>query len=290
MFSPKRGMQGVILFLVLLTLLACTGCIRPAEEEISPAVSVAVTIPPQAEMVREIGDGRVDVVILVPPGSDPHTYEPSLSLIQKAAGADIYLKLGNGLFPVEDMLATRLREMNPDLIVVDTSAGIEYLGPEGKRDPHVWLSLKNAVVMVGNTRDALVLADPPFREVYQENSGRYIARINEIDQKIAAEFSENDPGLILTTHQAWDYFARDYNLSIVSIEHDGKEPTAQDLRDLISQGRRQGVSHVFAEAQENRREAQVVADEIGATVIIIDPLSPDYLASMEQVAMAFTRS
>lgn len=290
MVSPQRSMQIVILFFLLLSLLACTGCTGPAEEEVSPAVSVAVTIPPQAEMVREIGDGRVEVVILVPPGSDPHTYEPSLSLVRKAAGADLYLKLGNGLFPVEDMLATRLREMNPDLIVVDTSAGIEYLGTEGKRDPHVWLSLKNAVVMAGNTRDALVQADPPFREMYQENSGRYIARIDELHQRITAEFSGKDPGLILTTHQAWDYFARDYNLTIVSIERDGKEPTAQDLQNLISQGRRQGVSHVFAEAQESPREAQVVADEIGATVIIIDPLSPDYLASMEQVAMAFTGS
>ncbi len=290
MTSPFRGLLSAVLFIVILSLSAFTGCIGPADEKVSPAVSVAVTIPPQAEMVREIGGGRVDVVILIPPGSDPHTYEPSVSLLRKASGADLYLKLGNGLFPVEDVLATRLREMNPDLIVVDTSAGIEYLGPEGKRDPHIWLSLKNAVIMAENTRDALIQADPPSREMYRENSDRYIARINEIDQRITAEFTEKDPGLILTTHQAWDYFARDYNLSIISIERNGKEATAQDLENLISQGRSQGVTQVFAEAQESRREAQVVADEIGATVIPIDPLSPDYLASMERAAMAFAGS
>ena len=289
MFS-LRGLPTAILFIVMFSFPAFTGCIGPADEKVSPGVSVAVTIPPQAEMVREIGGANVNVVVLIPPGSDPHTYEPPVSMVRKAAGADIYLKLGNGLFPVEDVLTTRLREMNPDLIVVDTSAGIEYLGPEGKRDPHIWLSLKNAAIMAENIRDALVQADPPSRDIYRENSGRYIARINELDQRNAAEFSEKDPGLILTTHQAWDYFARDYNLSIISIEHDGKEPTAQDLENLISQGRRQGVTHVFAEAQESPREAQVVADEIGATVIIIDPLSPDYLASMEQVAMTFAGS
>jgi zinc transport system substrate-binding protein len=290
MISPLRGVQIIILFFVLLSLLAFTGCNGPAEEEVLPAVSVAVTIPPQTEMVREIGGGRVDVIVLIPPGSDPHTYEPSLSMVQEAAGADLYLKLGSGLFPIEDVLASRLREMNPDLIVVDTSSGIEYLGPEGKQDPHVWLSLKNAVIMAENTRDALVLADPPFRERYRENYGRYSTRIDELNQRITAEFSGHDPGLILTTHQAWDYFARDYNLTIVSIERDGKEPTAQDLQNLISLGRSQGVSHVFAEAQESPREAEVVADEIGATVTIIDPLSQDYLASMEQVAMAFAGS
>ena len=287
MMSRARVIPITSLFMVLFTLIAYAGCLGPEEEKSQPGISVAVTIPPQAEIVREIGGGMVDVVVLVPPGSDPHTYEPSPGLVQKAAEADLYLKLGNGLLPMEDKLAMRLGEMNPGLIVLDTSNGVEYLGQEGKWDPHVWLSLKNAVIMAENTRDALILADPLSSDIYQENSGRYIDRIDALDQRITAKFAATDPAVILTTHQAWDYFARDYHLSIISIEHDGKEPTAQDLQDLIDRARSQGVKVVFAEAQESPREAQVVADEIGATVMIIDPLSPDYLASMEHVAMAF---
>ena len=92
------------------------------------------------------------------------------------------------------------------------------------------------------------------------------------------------------THDAWGYFARDYGLSIISIEQEGKEPTAKDLEALITQARAQGVTVVFAEAQENRREAQAIADEIGGTVIVIDPLAPDYLQNMERIATAFARS
>jgi len=287
MIFPARVIPIAALFMVVFTLLACSGCLGSGEEKSQQGITVVVTIPSQAEMVREIGGGRVNVVVLVPPGSDPHTYEPSPGLVQKAAGADLFFKLGNGLLPVEDTLAIRLREMNPGLIVVDTSRGVEYLGPEGKRDPHVWLSLKNAVIMAENTRDALILAEPLSSDIYRENSGRYIARIDALDQRITAKFSVTKPALILTTHQAWDYFARDYNLTLVSIEHNGKEPTAHELQDLIDLARSRGVKVVFAEKQENPKAAQVVAEEIGATVMTIDPLSPDYLASMEQVAMAF---
>lgn len=287
MMLPARIIPIVALFMVLFTLLSYTGCLGSKEEKFQPGITVAVTIPPQAEMVREIGGGRVNVVVLVPLGSDPHTYELSPAQVQKAAGADLFLKLGNGLFPVEDTLAIRLREMNPDLIVVDTSRGVEYLGQEGKWDPHVWLSLKNTVIMAENTRDALIVVDPLFSDIYRENSDRYIARIDALDQRITAKFSVTNPPLILTTHQAWDYFARDYNLTIVSIEHNGKEPTAHELQDLIDLARSREVKVVFAEKQENPKAAQVVAEEIGATVMTIDPLSPDYLASMEQVAMAF---
>ena len=278
------------LFIISVCLLLSAGCLSPGQDDQGQGILVAVTIPPQEEMVREIGDGRVDVLVLVPPGSDPHTYEPSPGLVARASAADLYLTLGSGLFPVEDTLADRLRAMNPALFVVNTSAGVDYLGTGERRDPHVWLSLKNARIMAGNTRDALILADPGYQEMYRENADRYIARIDDLDRKISADFLREDPGTILVTHDAWGYFARDYGLSIISIEQEGKEPTAKDLEALITRARAQGVTVVFSEAQENRREAQAIADEIGGMVMVIDPLAPDYLGNMERIATAFAGS
>ena len=278
------------LFIISLCLVVLAGCLSPGQDDQGQQILVAVTIPPQEELVREIGDGRVDVLVLVPPGSDPHIYEPSPGLVARASAADLYLTLGTGLFPVEDTLADRLRAMNPALVVVNTSAGADYLGSGDRRDPHVWLSLKNARIMAGNIRDALILADPGYEAMYRENADRYIARIDDLDRNISADFRSEDPGMILVTHDAWGYFARDYGLSIISIEQEGKEPTAKDLEALITQARAQGVTVVFAEAQENRREAQAIADEIGGTVIVIDPLAPDYLQNMERIATVFARS
>ncbi|NYT17762.1 MAG: zinc ABC transporter solute-binding protein [Methanomicrobiales archaeon] len=278
------------LFIISVCLVVSAGCLSPGQDDQGQGILVAVTLPPQEEMVREIGDGRVDVLVLVPPGSDPHTYEPSPGLVARASAADLYLTLGSGLFPVEDTLADRLLAMNPDLVVVNTSRDVDYLGTGERRDPHVWLSLKNSRIMAGNTRDALILADPGYEEMYRENADRYIARIDDLDRKISADFLREDPGTILVTHDAWGYFARDYGLSIISIEQEGKEPTAKDLEALITRARAQGVTVVFAEAQENRREAEAIAGEIGGSVVVIDPLAPDYLANMERIATAFAGS
>jgi zinc transport system substrate-binding protein len=279
-----------LLFIISVCLVVSAGCLSPGQDEQGEGILVAVTIPPQEEMVREIGDGRVEVLVLIPPGSDPHTYEPSPGLVARASAADLYLILGSGLFPVEDILADRLRTMNPALVVVNTSRGVDYLGTGERRDPHVWLSLRNARIMAGTTRDALILADPEYEEMYRDNADRYMARIDALDRNISAEFLRKDPGMILVTHEAWDYFARDYGLSIASIEQEGKEPTAKDLEALIMLAKEHGVTVVFSEAQEDRREAQAIADEIGASVMVIDPLDPDYLGNMERIATVFAGS
>jgi len=310
--NQKISATLCIIFAMLAALLAAAGCIDTERGDQGEEILVAVTLPPQEEMVREIGGDRVNVFVLVPPGSDPHTYEPRPAIVEQAARADIYLTVGTGLFPVEDVLASRLKTMNPDLDVVDSSRGISYLvepdepddddhaapgslvnhaetsgHSHGGPDPHVWLSLRNAAVMAGNIRDALIRADPGYAEVYHANHDRYTARIRDLDQNITAAFSRDNPGIILVTHPAWGYFARDYGFTVVSIGQEGKEPTAKDLESLILLAREHGIRVVFAEAQESTRGAETIAREIGGTVMVIDPLSPDYLANMEKVAAAF---
>ena len=294
------------LALVLLVLPA--GCKGTGRDIPGDRISVVVTIPPQEEIVREIGGERVDVLVMVPPGSDPHTYEPEPVLVARAAGADLYVTIGTGLLPIEDTLASRLKAMNPDLVVADSSEGIPYLytdrgeGTSQTRedeagtatgrvtpspDPHLWLSLRNAVIMAENTRDALIRADPSHENEYRKNCDEYTSRMNYLDQRIAAAFSRNDPGMILVTHQAWDYFARDYHLDIVAIEKGGKEPTSKELASFILLARSNGIRGVFAEAQESPREAEIIAGEIGGSVRVLDPLAGDYLANMDRVAEAF---
>ena len=306
----KPGM--FLMVIALAALLASTGCIGTGTDDGGGAILVAVTLPPQEEMVREIGGDHVRVFVLIPPGSDPHTYEPLPAVIAQAARADIYLTIGTGLFPIEDTLASRLRVMNPHLVVVDSSRGISYLVDQGDAhdndtdhgavsgdypassthehgglDPHVWLSLRNAVIMAAHIRDALISADPAHADEYNENHDRYTARIQELDREITASFSRNSPGIVLATHPAWGYFARDYGFTVISIEQDGKEPTAKNLESLVLLARKHGIRVVFAEAQRSTRGAEIIAREIGGTVTIIDPLAADYLATMEKVAAAF---
>jgi zinc transport system substrate-binding protein len=287
--SGKQEIIAPILILIILALVLLSGCTGPSEPPAEGRLVVAVTIPPQAEMVKEIGGDRVEVLVLVPPGSDPHTYEPLPRQVQEASRARLYLTVGTGILPVEDSLAARLMAMNPDLIVADSSAGVALIG-EGGKDPHVWLSLKNAEKMVINIRDALIVADPEGASGYQENSAAYRERILALDKDVEGRFSGKEGRIILVSHGAWAYFARDYNLRMISIEQEGKEPTARDLESLIELAKANHIRVVFADSQENPREAEVIAQEIGGRVEIVDPLAPDYLANMERVATAFAGS
>jgi zinc transport system substrate-binding protein len=278
------------LILIGIFLTFSCGCTQPPGTAEEGRLVVAVTIPPQEEMVTAIAGDRALVLVMVPPGSDPHTYEPTPQQISGASRASLYLTIGKGLLPVEDTLQSRLQALNPDLVVVDTSSGIEYLEDGDTPDPHVWLSLRNAVTMVENTRDAFVRADPSRESLYRSGSEEYITRIENLDRKITGYFSEKLNRTIVVSHPAWAYFARDYNLSVISIEEEGKEPTPRELATLVDRARENGVTVIFADTLENPRNAEVIAREIGASVETVNPLAADYLANMDRVAQAFARS
>jgi zinc transport system substrate-binding protein len=283
--------RTLICLIILMVALAVTcGCTQPERAPEGERLVVLVTIPPQEEMVKAVAGDRAEVLVLVPPGSDPHTYEPTPRQIQEASGASMYLTLGKGLLPVEDNLQTTLKGLNPGLVIVDTSSGVDYLGSTSNPDPHVWLSLKNAITMVDNTRDAFIRVDPSHAQDYGEGSEAYIAEIKELDDRISGYFSGKENHTIMVSHDAWAYFARDYSLSIIPIEQEGKEPTPRELAALVDRARESGISVVFADAIENPRDAEVIAAEIGGRVETVNPLAADYLANMDRMAQAFAGS
>jgi zinc transport system substrate-binding protein len=283
----KRMM--IVIILASLALILMAGCTEQGNTTESRRLVVAVTIPPQEEMVRAVAGDRVDVLVLVPPGSDPHTYEPSPQQLEQASRASLYLTLGSVL-PVEDTLSRRLPSLNPGLVVVDTSAGVEFLGEGASRDPHIWLSPGNAVIMVGHIKDALIMADPSNETAYRAGAGDYIRQIEDLNHTISGSFAGKENRTVMVSHPAWAYFARDYNLTIISIEEEGKEPTPGELAALVERSRESGVTVIFADALEPRRNAEVIAAEIGATVETVNPLAPDYLANLDWTARLFTRS
>lgn len=261
---------------------------QPVSGRAAP-LEVAVTLLPQAEMVKAVGGERVCVTVVVPPGGDPHTYEPAAGQMVKLSQAGIYFRLGPGLLPFEDTLVDRIREMNPEIVVVDTSGGISLLsgGEEGERyDPHIWLSLSNAGKMVENIRKGFVLTDPAFAEYYAGRERQYQSKIREADSFIRATLAGKQGAAFLVTHPAWDYFAKDYGLVQIAVEAEGKEPSAREISTLIDRARREGIHVIFVEPQFSSRESEVIAREINGSVVFIDPLAPDYLSGLQRVASA----
>ncbi len=278
------------------------GCLQQDPGDDS-RLHVTVTILPQSEIAREIGGERVCVTVIVPPGVEPHTYEPGAGQILEISRSDIYFRLGPGLLPFEDNLVERLRELNPDLLIVSTSDGIELIhGEEGMEedesgdpghggtDPHIWLSPSNLRIMAKNTGEGLRLADPLHREEYSERETAYLAKIDATDTKIRGILSGLDTRSFMVFHPAWGYFAREYGLSQVAVEEGGREAGIRHLSTLVAFARENGIKIIFADPQHSTRESSVVAGEIDGMVVVLDPLSPGTLQNLEDAASHIARS
>ncbi len=280
---------ALVILMLAATTAGCTGTDRQDDGKIV----VAVTIPPEQEFVERVGGDHVRVILLVPPGADPHTYEPPPGVIADLADADIYAVVGSGI-EFELAWKEKIAAMNPGMLIVDCSRGIDLIstGEEDHSgtDPHIWLSPGNAKVMVENICQGLIEVDPANADEYRRNADAYQGELDALDREIAGALAESGVEKIMVYHPSWAYFARDYGLEEIPIENEGKEPSPRGIEHLIKQAKEEHITVIFASPEYSTRSAEVIADEIGGTVVLVSPLAKDYLANMQHVAAAFAGS
>jgi len=280
------------IFVVLLLAAATAGCTGTDRQD-TGEVAVAVTIPPEQEFVERVGGDHVRVILLVPPGADPHTYEPPPGVLADVAGADMYAVVGSG---IEFELAWRekIAALNPGMRVVDCSRGVDLIaagdGEHAGADPHIWTSPKNAKIMVEEIRDGLIAVDPANAEDYRRNADAYLGELDALDAEIAGALAASGVKTVMVYHSSWAYLARDYGFVEVPIENEGKEPSPQRIEHLIKQAKEEKIRVIFASPEHSTRSAEVIADAIGGTVVTVSPLAKDYLANMRHVASTFAES
>ena len=271
--------------LIASSAIVAASCTQQAES--ATELAVVVTILPQAEFVENIAGDKVGVTVMVPPGASPHTYEPTPGQMEGLSRAKMYAKVGSG---VEFELAwmDKLLDQNEDMLVVDCSKGIELQQmaagdedePAGSIDPHIWMSPRNAQIMVQNIANGLIQIDPGNRAYYEQNRDAYLQKLAQLDQDIQDGLSGVKNRIFMVYHPAFGYFARDYDLTMLPIEAEGKEPTPAGLQHLIEQAKEHNICVVFAEPQFNPQSAKVIADAIDGRVVFIDPLARDYLTNL----------
>jgi zinc transport system substrate-binding protein len=266
----------IVLLLALATAPAAfTASCEPVKAQ-ADKIRVVVTILPQVEFVKAVGGDRVEVTVMVPPGADPHVYEPSPSQLQAVSEAEIYVKVGSGVeFEIAHM-ATIESYLPSDAVIVDCSQGVMLMGA----DPHIWNSPLNAKIMVENICHGLIAADPANQAYYEDNRDAYLKRLDELDGNISDMLSGVADSYFMTYHPAWGYFARDYGLTQIQVEQEGKEPTAREIAASVEMAKEHNIKVIFVALQFPTESAQVIAREIGGQVVYIDPLPEDYITEM----------
>ena len=276
-----------LVFFALLAIFALTAsALSCGQEETSDKIGVVVTIQPQAEFVESVGGEMVKVTVMIPPGASPHTYEPTPSQMTEAARARMYAKVGSG---VEFELAymDKISNLNKNMLVVDCSKGVQLIASvdpdEPGMDPHIWVSPRNARVMVQNICDGLIQIDPENRSYYEQHRDAYLEKLEQLDNEISNKLANVQNRAFIVFHPAWGYFARDYSLQQIAIEVGGKEPSGQDIARVIEEAKKLDIKIIFASPQFNPQSASVIAREIDGRVILIDNLARDYIANLQAV-------
>jgi zinc transport system substrate-binding protein len=269
---------------------------------------VFVSILPQKYFVEKIGDGLVDVSVMVAPGYNPHIYEPKPNQMVALSKARIYFAIG---ITFEDAWLGKFAAINPKMLVVHTEAGIEKIpmlshyphevledegeqeakdeheGEYGTMDPHVWLSPPEVKVIAKNILRALQEADPANSPIYEENAMRFREQIERLDSELRSIFAGKKRMKFMVFHPSWGYFARAYGLEQVPIEIEGKEPKAAQLRKIIEYARKERIKVIFVQPQFSTKSAETIAKAVGAQVVFADPLSPDWGKSLRDQAEKF---
>ncbi len=289
--------------LVIVGLVAVsTGCLDFRHSEpgnSSNKVTIAVTIPPQKEFVERVGEDWVDVIVMVPPGADPHTYEPLPSQMIEVSKAKLYVEIGSGI-PFERTWLPKISALNPGMQLINSSEGIVFIldNPSSEDehdtlnnagiDPHVWLSPRNTLVMIDSIEKGLVKADPAHGSFYHTNAEQYRQELRDLDQRIRTELSQMPHQTILVYHPSWGYFCRDYRITQLAIEEEGKDPSPSHIEQVLSEARSRNISVIFASPEFPTRSADAIASQIGGRVIFVSPLNEHYLQNMATIAEVFS--
>ncbi len=263
--------------------------------------TVCVAISPQAFFVKKIGGQYVRIMVMVPPGASPATYEPKPRQLAALSQCTAYLAQG---LPFESAWLERFKKSNPTMRIVRCYAGVERVTLESSfkkkinpqrrvlfPDPHIWLSPPLAIIEARNILRALVSQDPSRVKYYQDNYRQLVKRIVDLDLKIQNLFLQiGGHNTFLVYHPAWAYFAWTYGLQQVAIEKGGKKPLANDLKQLILLARKKGFKYLFIQPQISSHSAQVIANSIGAKLVIADPLARQWDTNLLAVAQKIRKA
>ena len=260
------------------------------------ALNVFVSIPPQSDFVKAIAGEHVDVSVMVQPGKSPASYEPTPKQMVNLAKSDIYFAIG---VPFETAWLSKFADTNPAMRIVHTEAGLEkkpihrHQGhhktdhpPGGIKDPHIWLSPPLVMQQARNILSGLKAVDPPNADDFEQNYKVFIDRLVELDIALMQKFENISNPRFMVFHPSWGYFADAYGLDQIAIEIEGKAPKAKDVAALIQTARQNNITVIFAQPQFSNKQAQIIAKEIGGTLVQADPLATDWETNLRRVASA----
>ena len=199
-----------------------------------------------------------------------HDYQLMTEDMKTLEKADAFVINGAGM----ESFLDKVIEQRKNLKIIDASKGIELLKDDDEENPHVWLSVTDAILQVKNIAEQLKAADPKHADAYEKNAAAYIKKLEALKAEMHAELDTVPNKDIVTFHEAFPYFAKEFGLNIISVveREPGTEPTPAELQATIEQVKKLPVKVLFTEPQYSPSAAETIARETGAKIYTLDPV------------------
>lgn len=280
-------MKKVLVCFAALCLLV-PGCGKKPQEK--AGFTIVASFYPVYILAKNIAQDvpAVSVGSMAPPVSGClHDYTLNADDMKRLEKADLFLINGAGMESFMDKIVQRF----PSLKTAELSNGIGLIrGESGEANPHIWVSVANMISMTHTCADILSANDKAHEAEYRRNEKRYAAELSSLKAEIDAAMKAFKGRKIVTFHEAFPYFAKEYGLEIAAVveREPGSQPSAKELAGTIQLVRSSEVKALFAEPQYPSSAADAVARETGANVYVLDPAvtgpdSPDaYIQTMRK--------
>ena len=264
---------SLLLLVVSIALVGCGGASQTAEKKTAEPFRIVTSFYPMYVATINITDGvdGVEVYNMTKPQTGClHDYQLMTDDMKTLEKADAFVINGAGM---EDFM-DKVTEQQKKLKVIDASRGIELIHDDEGDNPHVWLSVTDAIQQVRNIADQLKEADPAHADAYEKNAAAYIEKLTALKSEMHAALDNVPHKDIVTFHEAFPYFAKEFNLNIIGVveREPGTEPTPTELQETIEQVNALPSKVLFTEPQYSPAAAETIAREPGAKIYTLDPV------------------
>ncbi len=261
---------------------------------------VVTSIPPYISLVQAIVGETMTVASALGENFDPHTAEITPSQMKKVQNANLFIGVGEAY---EDNLVRAINRGSGKVAVLELDKKVSLLSffqdanvvdtchnvNLHSKDLHIWLGTQVLIPQVSAMVEALSNLNPGSANQYNENGTALIKKIREIDQNLQDELRLFQKKAIIVSHPALGYFCHEYNMTQIAVECEGKEPLARDATNILRLAKNSDVACVFTAPQFNNKGAELIAQKLNLRVESFDPLAPDPLETIQQIANAITK-
>jgi zinc transport system substrate-binding protein len=259
---------------------------------------IVLSILPQKFFASRVGGDRVETMVLVGPGQNPHSYEPTPRQISDLASAEAWVLSGAEF---EISLKPKIKNIFPGLEIVDGTEGAFFRSLEeheedgddhqsGGVDRHTWLGRENAKIAAGHIRDVLVSHDGANAAFYRQNYDALVRDIDAVFDSLKAALEPLWGSAVYVYHPSFGYFLDEFGIVQKAVETGGKEPTPRQLGLLIEKARKENVKVIFVQTQFPVESAKAAAEAAGAEIVSLDPLAEDWLVNIRFMGEALKRA